>query len=322
MTLHLRDGVRVEVMGDDLIVLDRTGSTLHRATGDAAEVLRLLAGGAGDVDVPARLGAAVGSLTEAGVVIATGMSRRRMLLAAGAVGGGLASFALATPAQALSVCPPGTPATNPGTFDVGGTFTTGPGVTSVTVQAWGGGGGGADDAGMMGNAGGGGGGGAFRTATVSVLECTSYGIVVGGGGAGGASSMMGMGDNDGDPGGVSSFGGTLFTVNGGAGADGSVGGAGGAAGTFAGGMGANASGDNGGGGGGSAGGGGAGGNAAGQTGGAAGLGSPTGAVGGMGGSNMSDGSAGSFPGGGGGGAGDMGMSGGAGASGRVIVIVP
>jgi hypothetical protein len=305
--LNLRDGIRVEQLDDDTLVLDRQGSVIHRATGDAAEVLRLASGEARDADVPSRLAAAVASLTDAGVLAPTGMTRRTVLLAAGAVGGGLASFALATPAHALSVCPPGTPATNPGTFNSSSTFWTGPGVTSVTVQAWGGGGSGSGSD-MM-NGGGGGGGGAYHAAAVTVTECMSYSITVGSGGSGGSN------------GGQSIFGVGLLVVNGGMGTTTSTGGAGGTAGTTAGGSGASGGMDNGGGGGGSGGAGGPGGNGTGTTGGTAGAGTPPGAAGGNGGIKPASGSPGNAPGGGGGGGSDMG-SGGSGAPGRVVVIVP
>src|SRR5665213_1898446 len=64
-------------------------------------------------------------------------------------------------------------------FTSNGTFTLPPGVTSITVEAWGGGAGGNF------NVYGGGGGGAYSKITISNPN-SSYSVVIGGGGAAGA----------------------------------------------------------------------------------------------------------------------------------------
>ena len=66
----------------------------------------------------------------------------------------------------------------PGTFANG--FTVPPGVTSITVQAWGGGGGGGIDA-TNNNGGPGGGGGAYVSSTFTVVSGAAYNVVVGAG---------------------------------------------------------------------------------------------------------------------------------------------
>jgi hypothetical protein len=85
------------------------------------------------------------------------------------------------------------------TFNSSGTFIVPPGVTSITVQAWGAGGGSAGG-GIGGRAGGG--GGAFATKIIAVTPGTSYTVTVGSGGAPGSS------------GGNSSFGVEVIAVGG------------------------------------------------------------------------------------------------------------
>ena len=127
-----------------------------------------------------------------------------------------------------------------------------PGVTEVTVEAWGGGGGGGAVSAGTGGAGGGGGGG-YARGTVSVTPGDTYDVTVGAGGAGGTEG------GDGDPGGSSSFTGDNGEVSasGGLGGEGGVGGTGGGGGSgsgnlaaFAGGGGADGADYSGGGGGG------------------------------------------------------------------------
>ena len=99
------------------------------------------------------------------------------------------------------------------TFNSSGTFIVPPGVTSITVQAWGAGGGGAS--GGTGNRAGGG-GGAFATKIIAVTPGTSYTVTVGSGGAPGST------------GGNSSFGAEVIAVGGSSGS-GLTGGTGGLA---------------------------------------------------------------------------------------------
>ncbi|GAB1451512.1 hypothetical protein MASR2M47_15680 [Draconibacterium sp.] len=195
----------------------------------------------------------------------------------------------------------------PGTY----TFTIPPGVTSISVEAWGSGAGGNNNTNR------GGGGGAYAgNYTLSVTAGTTYTVTVGAGAA------VGTGDN----GQASSFGSVIIAAgavgaNGGtiAASTGSV--------RRAGGNGGSSSGNGGAGGGGSAGGGGNGGNGGGtsnNTGGVGGTagsaGSGTaGATGGAGGNRNNNGDNGNYPGGGGGERGESGTSSGGGGDGRVIL---
>jgi hypothetical protein len=192
------------------------------------------------------------------------------------------------------------------TFSANGTFIVPPGVTSITIEAWGGGGGTRNDGTARR---GGGGGGAYARSVLAVIQGQSYAVTVGAGGAPAATT--------GQSGGNSSFG-TNVIAAGGAGGT-SNGGTGGtiAASTgtfrFAGGSGANRGANSGGGGGGSAFTNSNGNNGAGTVGGTG-----TG-NGGDGGANGQSGNDGILPGGGGGGRGDNGPTGGAGSDGRVTV---
>lgn len=265
MPVRLREGLRVEEIDGDAIVLDRKGSSVHRFTGDAVEALRLLADDLDPADVPDHLVPAFDELVAAGVVANPAQwSRRKVLMAGGAAWGAatVASFGLSLPAaaQALSMCPDGQMSTGATTYTSNGTYNTGPAELSVLVRAWGGGGGGGG--GNLTASGGGGGGGQYvYNPAVSVAPCSMYSVVVGGGGAAGP---MGAGAT---AGGTSSFGGTLLTAGGGAGGAygggmSAAGGSGGMGGTvsFNGGSGGLDASGNGGGGGGGGGHAGAGGN--------------------------------------------------------------
>ncbi len=207
------------------------------------------------------------------------------------------------------------------TFTTSGIWKAPPGVTSITVEAWGGGGAGGGR--TASGAAGGGGGGAFAAATVAVTPGADLTVTVAGTRAGttgnglaGASSLV-----------TNSSGVILARAAGGAGGTSAgIGGAGGASGAsigdtiYAGGNGADAAGGNSGGGGGGAGTTGAGGGASGTT---AGTGTTDG--GGNGGAGLTTngaGLAGSVYGGGGGGARrgtTTNRTGGAGAAGQVRI---
>ena len=339
--LQLRDGLRVDDLDDEIVVLDPDGELVHRVTGDAAALLRL-ADDRGGIEVPDDLCVGVDDLVDAGLVDApAGWTRRKAMLAGGAVWAAatVSTFALADPAAASTMCGAGvTPTVGSMMYTANDTYTTGPagnGMTSYSllVRAWGGGGGGGG--GSVDLTGGGGGGGEYRGGNITVTECTMYTITVGTGGSGG-----GM---PGGSGGASSFG-ALLVANGGEGGTepgsgngtGGAGGTGGTGGTgFAGGMGGSGggadSGNNsgaGGGGGGAGGSGGAGGdgtNGAGNNvqgiGGAGGAGTPGGGAGGDGEDDSSGPANGTVPGGGAGGAEEalLGSTGGNGARGEVWV---
>jgi len=108
------------------------------------------------------------------------------------------------------------------------TFTVPPGVTSVTVEAWGGGGGGGGRSSSGSGGAGGGGGGAYAEATASVTPGATYTVTVGGGGSGGLGNNNGGGSTGGD-----SWFGSQSTIlaKGGAGGGGGVGGSGGGGGS-------------------------------------------------------------------------------------------
>lgn len=200
--LRLRDGLRVEEFDGELVVLDPSGATVHRVTGDGVAALRLLEQGVSDHDVPAELADAVDALADAGLVSGRGgLSRRAAIAAGGATAWAAATvttFALADPAAAWSTCrngktpTPNDPSSTGKKYTTAGThtWTSGPSgfhdpntqqSYNVLVRAWGGGGGGGDDGCSYG--GGGGGGGAYAQKTISVLECTDYTVTVGAGGA-------------------------------------------------------------------------------------------------------------------------------------------
>lgn len=215
-------------------------------------------------------------------------------------------------------------------FTGSGSFVVPPGVTSITIKAWGAGGGGADRSPNSNDAGGGGGGGGYAGAVMTVTPLSTITVTVGTGGAGGTAT-----GNNGTAGGssiVTNGASTVTATGGGAGTAVNGGGAGGAGGsaTFSGsvsstvtrtggaGAGANSGANNGGGGGG-----GAGDTANGTAGSGTGAGAGGAANGGNGGAGSTDntaGGGGSTYGGGGGGSSDNNPSvGGGGASGLVIV---
>lgn len=346
MPLRLKEDVRIERIGDEVVALDRSGAVVHRVTGSAATAIAMIADGA---DLPAEFDDVVASLVEAGVVEQSGLNRRRLLLAAGAVGAGITTFSLNPPSAAASFGCPGTfkPTSGVQTYEGGAalvdfTFNTGKGATLITFEGWGGGGGGGGA--KSSSPGGGGGGGEYSKVTVSntyFAECTTYTIKIGSDGAGGAG---GKADGDGSDGSemkvslrnaantadvvkdaIKAKQGKKGLKSGGAGGAGGTGGS--AAGTATlvrtndGGAGAKAPDTSSGGGGGGGAGDGAsakGGAASGSSGGAGGSAPGTG-NGGAGGSSASNGSAGSAPGGGGGGGGSGTTTGGAGAAGRLKI---
>jgi hypothetical protein len=200
------------------------------------------------------------------------------------------------------------------TYNSSSSFTVPPGVTTITVKAWGAGGGTRSD---LTESRAGGGGGAYAQSTLTVTPGNIYTIIVGTGGA--AAFTVGQ------SGGASSFG-TLVIADGGLGGS-NTGGAGGttaaSSGTikFAGGAGGARQGTTGGGGGGGGSAtaianGGAGAAGAANVGGAGGTGTATG---GAGGNINASGNNGNTPGAGGGGRGSNGATTGVGANGRIIV---
>lgn len=194
--LELRAGLRIEHLGDEVILLDPAGE-VHRVTGPGVEALVLVAGGVEPRDVPDELAESVDALVAAGVVAEPrGWARRRMLMASGATlaSATVVTFALADPAAAASGCGSGIVPTDRTAVGVKYTtvgtvqYVTRAGQTSVLVRAWGGGGGGG--AGRYNGGwypGGGGGGGAYASSpAVAVSPCTSYTVTVGAGGDNGA----------------------------------------------------------------------------------------------------------------------------------------
>ncbi len=215
-------------------------------------------------------------------------------------------------------------------FPTSGNFVVPPGVTSLTIKAWGAGGGGGEASPNTADAGGGGGGGGYAGGVMTVTAGQTITVVVGSGGLGATT-----GGNNGTAGNntfVTNGTSTVNATGGGAGTSVNGGGAGGAGGTAAfggsvssqvthtGGNGAAANnfandGGGGGGGAGDANNGSNGNNTAGGAGGTA-----SGGAGGAGSTSNAAGSAGTSYGGGGGGSADNGPStGGNGANGYVII---
>ena len=200
MKLTLTSDLRVEEVDGDVIVLDRAGALVHKVSGDSVEVIRLIAGGIDQADLPAGLEPALSSLVEAGVVAKpAGWSRRKLLLAGGVglASAGVATFALASPAAAASVSCTGTSLPTALTA-ADTTFTPGPGVTMVRLNAWGGGG----SAGARSDASkrtAGGGGGAYASLTLGVTPCATYdlSVTVGSGGSDPGTSTNGFGNSGG-----------------------------------------------------------------------------------------------------------------------------
>ena len=196
-SLKLRDGLRVEEIDDELVVLDASGEAVHRVTADGVAAVRLLEGGVAESEIPTHLVEAVKALGDAGLVSGSRRLSRRKAMAVGGAAWAAATvttFALADPAAAWSVCKNGKTPTNPQAmkYTTAGTstWTSGPSgfhtpntqrSYNVLVRAWGGGGSGGVDGWTLG--GGGGGGGAYAHSTISVLECTEFTVDVGAGGA-------------------------------------------------------------------------------------------------------------------------------------------
>ncbi|MEP2671383.1 MAG: T9SS type A sorting domain-containing protein [Cyclobacteriaceae bacterium] len=227
---------------------------------------------------------------------------------------GNAQFLTLGKMQEISAHPVSTASENTQTFLSNGSFLAPPGVTSVTVEAWGGGGAGATFS-SAGFGSGGGGGGGYSRSLLTVTPGNSYSVVVG---AGGSSSGL--------PGNPSSFDGTQVVAAGGSsGLAPSSGGQPGLASSgignvkFSGGSGGNGNfilfGTGTGGGGGSSAGTGANGNSGFSPG--SGGSAPSGGGAGGFGNTFGGGGSGSFPGGGGGGSGSS--VGGLGANGQVLV---
>ena len=345
--MKLRNGLRVEQLEDEAVVFDPTGEVVHRVSGSGLTALALLRDGVSASDIPDALVEAIDRLAEAGLVEDTSMLPRRTVLATGGAAwtaATVATFALADPAAAAgSGCPGGVTPTDPAAkkYETAGpeTYTTGVGVTSLLVRAWGGGGGGGGGGWSCGGGGAGGGGYAY-TAALEVLPCTEYAVTVGAGGAGGGGgSAIAAGKNGGN-GTDSVFGSSILKAAGGKGGgrgalnSGGSGGSGGTTGSSTGdtrhaggngGGGAVAAGGGGGGGGagttgnGGAGSGGGVGNASGGAGGPGNPGSPDMGAGGLGRYGGGSGGAGTVLGGAGGGGSGSNTAGGTGARGAVWV---
>lgn len=199
--------MRVEAVGDEAVLLDASGETVHRVTGDAVRALELLADGVSVADVPEDLLSVMDDLTALGVLDTPSLwSRRRTIIAGGGAAFAAATvttFALAGPVAALTECTGDAPTTTPQYYSTPGaySFKTGPGVTSLLVRAWGGGGGGTSggaggkgagaQAARDGVAGSGTAGGNGGTGSNSA---TTY---VGGGGGGGGGGYYGGGGGGG-----------------------------------------------------------------------------------------------------------------------------
>lgn len=200
--LSLYEGLRVERMGDEAVVLDPSGE-IHRVSGDAVRALDLVEQGVAVGDVPDDLASAVDELVDAGIITgATTWSRRRLLQTGGAamVAASVVSFALVDPAAAASLCPGGETPTDPSLSGVktttpgSYTYTTAPSQTTLLVRAIGAGGGGGGSNGGY-TSGCGGGGGSYASAELIVTGCTTYDYNVGQGGTAGNSGNGGTGDS-------------------------------------------------------------------------------------------------------------------------------
>lgn len=326
--LRLRDDLRVEQIGDELVILDVAGDSVHQVPTDSVGAVRLLQEGVLSADVPEGLSGAVASLVAAGLVDDSRQISRRAALVAGGgtafAAAAVTTFALADPAAASTMCSMATPtggvaltASNASYSYVTGPAGSGMSSYNLLFRAWGGGGAGGGSRFGGGKAGGGGGGGAYAQNTYAVTECTTYtfNVTVGAGGTGSDDAA----GTDGGPSNVLHSSTTVVSASPGKG--GGVGraigygagGAGGSTGTGtvirAGGKGAtrNTTYSSGGGGGGAGGSGAAGSDGSGPTGGSGGI--ATGGDGASGGNGANgvgsndDGAAGSAPGGGGSGAG-------------------
>jgi hypothetical protein len=256
--LQFNDGLRVEEVDGEAIVLDRNGAVAHRVTGAGLEALRLARAGIDDDEIPEHLTRPMDELVEAGIVrVDRARWTRRKLLVAGGTAWTVTTIALASPAAAATGCAQGPSDALPWERSTAGsyTFRPGPGVTSVRIHAWGGGGsGGRRMNANMESAGGG--GGAYASSVVTVTPCQAYTVVVGAGGLEPAQGSDGLGNS----GTASTFAATTVVAAGGTAGNSVTGGAGGtvaaSTGTIraAGGAGSNTGGMNVGGGGGGAGG--------------------------------------------------------------------
>lgn len=212
-SMQLSEGLRVEELDGELVLLDVASNAVHRVTGDGVAAVRLLQGGVPTSEVPEHLLESVQALADAGLVSGNRRVSRRKAIGVGGAAWAAATvttFVLADPAAAWSVCRNGkTPTANDAgssgkKYTTAGTYTWVSGPSgfhtpntqqnyNILVRAWGGGGGGGNDGYTLG--GGGGGGGAYASSVLSVTECTEYTIVVGAGGASGSTD-----------GGISTFG--------------------------------------------------------------------------------------------------------------------
>lgn len=204
-------GLRVEEIGDELVVFDRdSGASIHRVRGDAAEALRLILDRRDSgSDLPGHLHSAVDDLIRSGIVEEPPQWSRRSALVTGgkalAVGGAawgaatVTTFALADPAAAQTSCTSPGP-TNPQQqkYTANAAFITDRGVTTLKVRCWGGGGGGGGGRydGTWSSGSGGGGGAYAYTLSLTVTPCTLYSVVVGAQVNGGGPSTSGTDGND------------------------------------------------------------------------------------------------------------------------------
>lgn len=111
----INQGLRVEHVGDEIVVLDSVGLVVHTLTGDVARCFNLVANGQTEPEVSPALEtlAAAGLVTISNGTDETAVSRRKALSYAGAgvVVVGLSSMALPTAANAVSAPPPPPPPT-------------------------------------------------------------------------------------------------------------------------------------------------------------------------------------------------------------------
>ena len=229
--MKLRDGLRAEPLGDEVVVFDSaSGESIHRVSGVAVAALQAVLDG---TDAPLGSDAAIADLVDAGILEdTTDLSRRKVLALGGKalVAGGVVwsaatvtSFKLANPAMAISHCAGGgeNDYTKVHVYQASGTFKVASSPTALMVRAWGGGGGGGGAGWSL--DGGGGGGGAFAGSdNVTVTACNTYAVVVGTAGTAGTSGGdLSAGGNGGD-GGNSTFGGTLVLAAGGKGGKGAT----------------------------------------------------------------------------------------------------
>jgi hypothetical protein len=102
--LRIRNGLRVEEVDGEAIVLDCDGAIAHRVSGEGVVALRLASDGITDDDIPADLEPAFDELVNAGIVQVedhTRWTRRKLLVAGGTAWAAatVTTFALASPAS-------------------------------------------------------------------------------------------------------------------------------------------------------------------------------------------------------------------------------